>query len=197
MTEHLLSLWTQPRATIQRIIDDNPEQHVALLVLIMGMAAAMPNLAAPEGGLAGFALALLLAPIIMVISLYLTGWLYRIVGGWLGGKGEGRQLRAAIAWAYVPQILLNIIWLLLFLVAPQAMSAGAESLVAEPQAMTWLWYGIALVLGLWGLVIHLKMVGQVHGFSAWRALGTALLSVVLVALVIGVPVGLIAALAVA
>ena len=42
---------------------------------------------------------------------------------------------------------------------------------------------IEIVLGIWCFVIMLKCLGEVHEFSAWRALG----SILLVVLVIVVP----------
>ena len=35
---------------------------------------------------------------------------------------------------------------------------------------------IEMVIGIWSLVVLLKCLGEVHGFSAWRALGAVLLT---------------------
>lgn len=39
---------------------------------------------------------------------------------------------------------------------------------------------LSLVIGVWGLVVLSKCVGQVQGFSAWRGLGNLLLPVAVV-----------------
>jgi hypothetical protein len=60
---------------------------------------------------------------------------------------------------------------------------------------------VLLILGLtllvWQVVIGLKCVGEAHAFSAWRALGAVILSVILVgggllmlAVILGVVAGL-------
>jgi hypothetical protein len=39
------------------------------------------------------------------------------------------------------------------------------------------------VIGIWSLVVLLKSLGEVHNFSAWKALGAALLAMVIVSVI--------------
>jgi hypothetical protein len=52
---------------------------------------------------------------------------------------------------------------------------------------------LEIVVGVWAIVIFLKALGQVQGFSAWKALGNTLLA----SLVVLVPLALFVVLAVA
>jgi hypothetical protein len=49
---------------------------------------------------------------------------------------------------------------------------------------------IELIGAIWAIVISLKCLGQAHKFSAWRALGSVLLAVLVLIGVFVVPFGL-------
>ena len=82
--------------------------------------------------------------------------------------------RAAIAWSSVPGIAGEIVLLIAILM-------GTPVPQATPGAMPHIDPGfykflvVEAVLGIWGFVILLKTIGEVHRFSAWRALLAALI----------------------
>lgn len=105
-----VSIWTTPRATIQHIVDTDPERWVMVLAAISGFAqvldrASMRNLGDKMEWPAILLVAAIAGPITGIISLSLGGALIRWSGSWIGGNASSQNIRAAIAWSSVP-----IIW---------------------------------------------------------------------------------------
>jgi hypothetical protein len=119
-----------------------------------------------------------------VVALYLTSAVFRWSGGLLGGVASRVDVRAALAWSQVPAIVAEIILLVVVLMGvPMPVPTPGELPHIDPS-----FYKILLfeaVFGLWGLVISLKCIGEVHRFSAWRALVAILIPPLMVALVLG------------
>lgn len=190
-----ISMWTKPRETIQQIVASDPERLVLLLAAVVGVSNFLDRAATQEMGERIelpliLTAALIAGPIFGLISLYVGSLLLRWTGGWLGGTADYRNIRAAMAWANVP-----VIWALP-LVIPQLALFGSEVFMSEKPnigasgSLTAAYIGfrlIDIVIALWTLVLFLQCLGQVQGFSAWKALGNMLLS----ALMVAIPVALI------
>lgn len=138
----------------------------------------------------GFILAasLIGGPIAGVISLYLFGMLLKWTGSWLGGTASSINIRAAVAWSYVPLIWALFLWVpQLALFGKDLFSSETPSIDQSPFLM--LGFGLlAIIVGVWTIVVFVKALGQVQGFSALRALGNTMAA----ALVIVAPIILIA-----
>lgn len=134
-----------------------------------------------------FAIAAVAGPIGGILALYLGGALLRWTGAWIGGNGSAQNIRAAMAWSGVPLIWALLIWIpQLALVGEELFTSATPRLDAD-ESLLFSYLGLSLIeviIAVWALVVFLKCVGQVQGFSAWKALGNALLS----ALVIAVPI---------
>jgi hypothetical protein len=184
-----VSMWTRPRATIRQIVMSDSQRHVHLLAMISGVGQSLSNaeernLGRQMGVPAVLVFCLIVGAIGGLIGLYLGGALLRWTGSWLGGQATSAQVRAAYAWSSVPAIWLLPIWLpkILILGRRVFMDVGFAS---ETQRLAFLLFAlIELVVGIWGVVVFLKSLGEVHGFSAWKALGAAILA----SLVVVVPV---------
>jgi hypothetical protein len=117
-------------------------------------------------------------PIAGLIGLYLYGWLFRVTGRWLGGQAYPIEVRAALAWSAVPQIWGAIIQLFKLLLTAYVLYVNTtNNYVSASTLLTILGFAFLFdfVIGIWSMVLYLKSLGEVHGFSAWRALGAALL----------------------
>ena len=189
-----ISMWLQPRATIQQIIDDNPARSVLLLSAIVGIGsvldrASMKSTGDQLGLAAILAIAIFVGPIGGVLSLYIGSALLRWTGGWIEGKGSSENIRAAYAWSGVPLIWAMILWVPQLILFQEELFTTATPRMDENTSMAFLMIGFALVeitIAIWSGVVFLKSLGQVQGFSAWRALGNMMLAtmVVLVPIVI-------------
>ena len=95
-------------------------------------------------------------------------------GRWLGGSCPVEHVRCALAWSNVPTV-----WILPFLIPELALfgkawfSVEPPTLASDPTLLCLYWgFGvIALVVYVWEFIILLKCLGEVQGFSAWRAIG--------------------------
>lgn len=193
------SIWVQPRATIQQIIDSHPTRLVLLLAAVAGFSqfldrAVMKNLGDRLEWPMIFAIAAVAGPVMGVVGLYIGGALLRWTGGWLGGRANPQQVRAAIAWSSVPLIWALPLWIPeLALFGQDLFTKATPRLDANPLlAVALIGFGLVeLIIGIWAIVVFLKCLGQVQGFSAWRALGNALLAFLIVFTAILVPILLI------
>jgi hypothetical protein len=184
-------IWIAPRDTIRQIVDTDSRRSVLVLAALSGALSGLEGswLSAMSGpqampALWPFLVALKVAlyAIWGIAALYLAGWIITAACRIFGGIAPALHTRAAIAWASIPGIVatgLGVIAILAGIVTPRALAPGTFSFPP----------GLAVLsgaLGLWGLIVELKCVGEVNRFSAWRALGAQLL----VGVVLGVIVGM-------
>jgi hypothetical protein len=198
------SIWTRPRATIAQIVARNPTDLVLLLAALGGFGEALDR---ASGRSAGDTLSM---PVIFVaaaaggavggiVTLYLGSLLLRWTGSWIGGRASGEHIRAAMAWSGVPMIWSLLLWI------PEVALFGKELFTtATPRldasiGLTVLllsFFVVETVIAVWAFVAFLKCLGQVQGFSAWKALGNTalvlpviLVPIVLLALAVGAFIG--------
>lgn len=193
-----LHIWFNPRTTIRRIVAINPERNLALLVGLSGFAGtldtasqnswgdglpllAIPFLAAISGFIGGF------------ISLYISGGVLYLTGRWLGGRANGSEIRAALAWSSAPKIVGLVLWL------PLLALFGRENFTTVTPRMDFLltnypilWVIViglivfAIVLLVWQFVLYLLCLSEVQRFSVWRALGATLIPFLILLVPVGV-----------
>ena len=183
-----VSMWTRPRATIQQIVDTNPERAVVLLSAVAGIGQALDRASAKNMGdkldwPMILLFAALLGPVAGILGLYVGGALLRWTGSWMGGQGSSRYIRAAVAWSNVPEIWAMLLWVPGLALFGQELFTSKTPLIDADPARLAAFLGFAaveLVLTVWALVVFLKSLGQVQGFSAWKALGNALLAALVV-----------------
>jgi hypothetical protein len=99
-----------------------------------------------------------------------------------------------LAWGQVPAIVSLPIWLIqLGLIGREMFTSDTPIMAANPTlGLVLMATGvIEIVLGLWCIVTVLKCLGEVHEFSAWRALGSILLLVLVILVPLLLLVGLV------
>jgi Yip1 domain len=204
----------RPRATIRAIVDRDPRYQVIALVLIAAVVAALTgaigryHYAPTAFTIAGKPIpvtspdtsrrigfwTLALGPVLAVPLLYINGALLRWTGSLFGGTAKSVEVRAAIAWPRVLAIMIALIGFALGLViapppAPEARSAHAMLAYLRPMLPSMI---ILAPFWVWSFIVSLECLGEVHRFSAWRALGAVLIyflvlagAVVVAVLVVG------------
>jgi len=179
-----LSIWRQPRATIQQIVDTDLSKHVALFAAGAGFfssldRASMRSLGDDYPWLVIVGISAILGPVGGLIFLYLFGALLKWTGRWLGGQAALDGIHAAIGWACWTAICAGLVWI------PELALFGEEMFTTQtPRIDSDPWLAIALVamsvlelaMGIWIVVIFCKCLGQVQRFSAWKALGNSALA---------------------
>ncbi|MDO8430958.1 MAG: YIP1 family protein [Candidatus Binatus sp.] len=195
------TIWTEPRATIRRIVDTDPTRHTLALAALAPALATLESQWSKAIGNSGNISALWPIGVVFAVAaaavfgigvLYLNGVVLRWSSGLLGGTATRTEVRAAITWSQVPSIVagaITIAALLTGAIVPPTAGAGG-SLKASPQLIE---LGLLNgILAIWGFVISLKCLGEVNRFSAWRALGAVLIPLVILVVVIVVIARLVA-----
>jgi hypothetical protein len=186
------SIWTEPRATIRRIVDSDPTRNVLTLAAIgpalnslIGQWTAVINGTTHPSVLwplwVAFNVAVQAA--FGILFLYIFGAIFRWSGSLLGGTATSVEVRAAQAWSQVPAIAVEIVLMLaLFAGVPMPKMLPDRLPLIDPA-----FYKVMVVegvLGIWAIVISLKCLGEVHRFSAWRALVAILIPPFIVVVII-------------
>jgi hypothetical protein len=193
-----VGICVRPRATIRAIVDRDPRDRVIALVLIAAVVGALTNaihgynysptaftisgkpipVLAPHTSRLIRLWTLALWPMLAVPFLYIYGALFRWTGSLLGGTAKAVEVRAAIAWPCVVTIVIVLAnFALGFMLPPPPQPQVSQSMSA---ALAW-WRSmlphliVAAPLWLWWWIVSLKCLGEVHRFSAWRALGAELI----------------------
>ena len=178
------SMWLHPRRTIRRIVETNPDRLVLLLAAVGGIVEALINASSDSKGenmslQAILLTALIGGPLMGVIGLWLGGALLRWTGGWIGGQADSRRIRATLAWANVPLVWSLLLWIPALLLFGAELFATATPILDASTMLSGLYmvfsFGIGIV-SIWAFVVFLHALGEVQGFSAWKALGNSILA---------------------
>ena len=169
-------IWTEPRKTMRSILSTDPKKTIIWLAIIGGILGALTyvlslHLSQPPridhlydlrvvgiliaGGIAG------------LIHLYFGGWLYRLTGSWIGGKGSFTDVKSAVGWSNYPYILGSLFALL--------------GLLSIPHLWLQSLFGLFnFVILIWGLIIFLQLLSEAHQFSIWKGILTVLIASALI-----------------
>jgi len=185
-----LEIWTRPRETIRAIVKFNPKYLFILLSGIYGfplMLQFAQNLSLGErlSALTVFIIALVLSVFIGMLGITIISGLLYWTGQWIGGKAPYSYVRAAITWSNVPNVVNVVIWLLMMGVfGARLFTRGFAEATFVGYELTIVFFAflIQVVIAVWGFVIALKALGEVQGFSAWKALLNVLIPFFMVAI---------------
>lgn len=183
-----LTMWVRPRDTIREIVSTNPKSQFYFLSAVYGFPMLLQfaqNLSL--GGSMSVALVMLVAlllatPLGALVINAMSGLLYW-TGGWIGGKAPFSHVRAAVAWSNVPNIVNLGVWLVLtahFGSTLYERTFAEMTFVGPELALVFFGFLIQVVVSVWGFIMILKTLGEVQGFSAWKALLNVLIPIFLV-----------------
>jgi hypothetical protein len=179
------TIWTRPRATIRRIVETDVGYQVTSLAILSGALIWLERRWSNPSPAPAFpmlvVMAVIVGAILGVIELYVNGALLKWAGSALGGVGSYAEVRAALAWSRVPVIVAVAIGILAILLGTDGPMLDENREITNSGASLLLLHGF---LVLWGFVVMLKCVGEVHRFSAWRALGSIVLIIVAIVLLL-------------
>jgi len=191
-----LAIWTRPRETIQQRIDHDPEAWVLALAAIAGIGQLLNNASSESLGdhldlLTIFVIAVIGGSLAGIFGLYVGGALLRWTGRWIGGMATQMEIRTAIAWSSVPFIYSMLLWIPeLALFGKELFTEATPRIEADPNLFNILlgFLAVEVIIAIWSVIVFLKCLGQVQGFSAWCALGNSVLAGLLIVIPIAVVV---------
>lgn len=175
-----LKIWTSPKETIQAIISRDPKYRFSVLCFIYGFVwclsmAQTLMLGSYYNSVAIMILSALLAVPMGFILMSITTAFFWVAGKLFRGASHFYHIRAAVAWANVPNIVTLVTWLMLVAVY------GSDIFVSPNPEMTQgfnfadLAMLIQVAAGIWGLVIIIGGVAQAQRFSNWRSFGSLII----------------------
>lgn len=178
MTTPWLSIWTKPRATISKIVAENPNCGLWWLASIYGVCALLnlfQSMALGREFGVGIILilAVVLAPFYGYVSFAIWSWFVFWTGKWFKGKGTFKTVRASYAWSCVP-IVVNIpLWGLMAILFGHQLFANTAEASMPPMGLMYAVFAILVVkviMAIWSLVIFLNTLAEVQGYSMTRSI---------------------------
>lgn len=184
-----ISIWFHPRETIKAIILVDPKRYVSILAAISGISASLNRASAREFGdliempvLVG--LIIILGGLGGIISVHISAAILSWLGGLFGGEATSEEVRSAIAWSSVPIIWGTLLWIPELALFGNEMFTSQNQRMADNPLMLLILSIIEIIIGIWAFVIFLKCLGEVHGFSAWKALLISIIPGLVIALLV-------------
>jgi signal peptidase I len=172
----LISVWLNPRDTIERIIATHPGRGVLLLASFGGLSGIAGQLVA--FGVTSELLdwrvllgAALVGSLIGIANLYVVALFAAWIGRMMGSSAPASELRDVLAWSLTPAILgLGVVLSII---------AGVHVLDLEATAASQSFSGILqALLGvcyLWSAIVALLMLSRVLQFGFWRTVAVYLI----------------------
>jgi hypothetical protein len=179
------TIWTNPRQTINTLIENFPSKGMWWMALIAGFQHCIVLIAiwpiTITKHILMLVIALVVSPIIGMIWFYYFGGILYIVGKWLGGMSSYRDLKIAYAWSRLPIGIYLIVTAILLFIIPDLQIhkyfVFSSSIVVAI---------IGFVMGLWALLVLFQNVLEVQKFSPVKALLNIIFSYVINFIIAGI-----------
>jgi len=173
-----LGMWVRPRETIKEIVKFNPKHLFPLLAGIYGFPMVLQfaqniSLGDRLPAWAVVVISLALAVFVGMLGITVVSGLLYWTGGWIGGKAKFQEVRSAVAWSNVPNTVNCAIWLIMAAVfGARLFNRGFSEMPFMGYELTVVFFAFLaqVVISVWGFIVVLKALGEVQGFSAWKAL---------------------------
>lgn len=188
------SIWTQPRTTIRSIVSTDPKFGFLVLSVFYGLPLAF-NLVQSFGFSSVIPIwAILIGSLVAstflgVVGISISAGLLFLAGRLIGGKGSFQTIRSAVAWSNVPNFVTILMWIVLLGVFGTQVFGkdfSGTQFIGYQAGILFLVMLIETIVSVWGFIILLNTVGEVQGFSIWKALLNVIIPFVAVAAIIWV-----------
>ncbi|GAF14276.1 hypothetical protein JCM19046_2214 [Bacillus sp. JCM 19046] len=180
--ELFFKVWIDPRGVTNRAVKvESDKGRDGVLFLIAYIAAVLTTFTSftweePVSFLFVAVVAIIAGVVVAPLSLYLYPLLIKWIGSWFEGKANTFELRVAVVYSsIVPNILISLLSLPFIVMIGEIYFLENSDMYSFTQPAVNLWGAwvllfLSLGLGIWVFVIQLHAIGEVHGFSAWKAL---------------------------
>ena len=186
-----ISIWTSPRSTIARIVQENPNRGLWWLCAIYGFSGLLNffqsmMLGDRLGIGAIFLLALVFSVLWGYVSFSIWSFVVWITGKMLKGRAEYKVVRSAFAWSCVPFVINVILWVILAFMFGQLLfmnTTGGYAFTQGQVAFLFFMIIARIAVGIWSLVIYINALAEVQQYSILRAIGNVVLAAILLGVV--------------
>jgi hypothetical protein len=185
-----ISIWTEPRKTIAKIVEENPKRDLWKLAAIYGFLSFMNGSQSfVLGDKVQFLLILffsiILAPIWGMIVFGVWSWVVQLIGKLLKGQASFSFVRAAFAWSCVPLIVNILFWILLLILFGGSLFQMGQLTTGPTIILTFILIGKVIVM-IWSLVIYINALAEVQKFSIGRSIANIILAWIAIGIVIAI-----------
>ncbi len=187
-------IWLHPRLVTRDFLHStDPLRGALLLALIAGVFNMMDRASNNHQGdhlsTFGLILNILISCVLSgLVTYYVGSWLLKVVGRWVGGVGATREMRIVSGRIFgMLSLMIGILWIPELLIAGRDAFTTATPLLDSSGTRSLLYtvvVGIEVILAVWAFVLILHAIGEIHGFSAWKALLALILTGIIVFLVV-------------
>ncbi|MEN9343225.1 MAG: hypothetical protein RLZZ453_12 [Chlamydiota bacterium] len=172
-----LTIWFHPKETIRTVINTDLRRFFVTLCIIYGIPLALNmvqniGIAATVPLFAVIVGALVLSPFVGIAGIYVISWLLHFCGKWIGGGATFQEVRAAVAWSNVPNMISILAWGVLLALFGEGVFHPAfvdTQVVGYKAGVLFLVMLGELIVSVWGFVLLLNTLAETQKFSLWRA----------------------------
>jgi len=196
--EIFTKIWTSPRLVFKFINEYRYDKFITMLLVLAGITATL-NRAASKG--LGDQVPLFVVLIIGIIAGAIFGWISYYIyaaliswtGKWLKGQGNTTSLLRMISYATIPSIIVLILYIPKIILFGNGIFQRDFDVFESGNGILYeiiylIFLLIEIVLGVWTLVIFVIGISEVQKIS----IGKSILNLILPAMVIFIPLGMIA-----
>ena len=159
-----LTIWTRPRETIRAIVQFNPGHLFPLLCLIYGFPLLLQMAQNFSLGdrfpMGGIIVGALIGGIFAgVIGMSMASALFYWTGKWIGGEGSYQNVRSAVAWSNVPNLVNILVWIVnMVSFGDRLFTRGFIETPFVGGELTVIYFAslVQVVIAIWGFIIFLK-----------------------------------------
>ncbi len=123
-----------------------------------------------------FALAVVIAPIIGFILIYLGGYVLKRVGDLFGGEATILEIRTVLAWSYLPSIIAGFLWVLAYFIFKEDLMITAKGKPQNNFIINLFWM-IHFALSVWSIMLYFKLLAYVQKFSMLKSIASTIIAI--------------------
>lgn len=189
-----LSIWKQPRATIQYLIVNKTIWQIALISFLGAWASALiasVNSSDMEGK--DFVQPSVIMEIILsflggIASLFIgaafIALFFWLIGKLFKGTGTFSDMYKGSMLTMVPYTIMLPIVLIWLISAPDSFYGTETSMSAFSMIISIIFFIAAFVLSIFVLIVTIVMISEVHQFSKWRAFATMMIPTIAIIVIV-------------
>lgn len=179
-----IKMWTKPKETIRAIITMDSRHRFLTLCVVYGLPAMLQLAQNMSLGFSYSLVGILLGCLFLslfagMIGITIASALLYMTGKWMGGAATFIQVRCAVSWSNVTNMLSILLWVALIAAFKSLLFTDAFATASFTQIESTLVFVIFLVqfvLAIWSFVLLVQSLAEVQGFSAWKALLNVIIS---------------------
>lgn len=188
MCKKILYILVRPKETINLITTERKRLPIVLISILVGIVISFTYAIFESfGDTRSFSyiipFSIIFGSIIGLIGIYIFGGVLNLTSEWFGARADNMETRAVIAWSCVPYMISGLIVLILgILIYGIDLFTSQMTSISSTSFLLIIYFIIFLVYiggAIWSLILLLKLLSEVNGYSIGKAFMSLLLGIVL------------------